>query len=235
MSVIIAKDEAKLAIELGKLIEKASNEAIETKNSFYIGVSGGSLIHFLRVGLGTIATDFNKWKIFFNDERVVPINDPDSTFGAYQRDLIGQVDITEDQFVQIKQGVPADEAATDYIQKLSLHFNNELPKFDMLLLGMGPDGHTCSLFPGHKLLNENSVWVAPIFDSPKPPPARITITFPVINNARCCVFAMAGEGKSDMVKEVLVDKAHYPVNMVNTISVSDYWILDEKAAKHFKR
>lgn len=83
---------------------------------------------------------------------------------------------------------------------MSAYFTGKLPQFDMLLLGMGPDGHTCSLFPGHKLIEENSVWVAPITDSPKPPLARITITFPVINNARHCIFAMAGEGKAEMLK-----------------------------------
>lgn len=95
----------------------------------------------------------------------------------------------------------ADEAATDYLRQMAPYFPpDSIPKFDMLLLGMGPDGHTCSLFPGHKLLNETALWVAPITDSPKPPPSRITLTFPVINNAKNCVFAMAGEGKADMVK-----------------------------------
>lgn len=65
---------------------------------------------------------------------------------------------------------------------------------------MGPDGHTCSLFPGHELLQEKSVWVSPIVDSPKPPAARITITFPVINNSKNCVFLLAGDGKADMIK-----------------------------------
>jgi 6-phosphogluconolactonase len=95
----------------------------------------------------------------------------------------------------------ADAAAKDYIQKLAVFFSpDSLPKFDLLLLGVGPDGHTCSLFPGHSLLDETSVWVAPITNSPKPPPARITFTFPVLNHADLCVFAMAGAGKAEMVK-----------------------------------
>ena len=84
---------------------------------------------------------------------------------------------------------------------MARHFPEvEWPEFDMLLLGMGPDGHTCSLFPGHKLLEEKTKWVAPITDSPKPPPSRVTMTFPVINNALYCVFAACGKEKADMVK-----------------------------------
>lgn len=69
-----------------------------------------------------------------------------------------------------------------------------------MLLGMGPDGHTCSLFPGHKLLEETDALVAPIADSPKPPPQRITMTYPLINNAKLCIFALSGQGKADMVQ-----------------------------------
>lgn len=97
--------------------------------------------------------------------------------------------------------VVVDEAAKDYIQKMSVYFAPyDLPRFDALILGVGPDGHTCSLFPGHKLCEETSVWVAPISDSPKPPPNRITFTFPILNNARYCAFIAIGSSKADILK-----------------------------------
>lgn len=96
----------------------------------------------------------------------------------------------------------AEEAALDYAQQVARHFPTAkgIPKFDLLILGMGPDGHTCSLFPGHKLLDETSVLIAPINDSPKPPPSRITMTFPLINSAKCCIFAVSGDAKAEIVK-----------------------------------
>ncbi|KAF5287763.1 hypothetical protein FQA39_LY15699 [Lamprigera yunnana] len=229
--IIIAETESELSKELARFIEKVSNEAIKDHNAFYVSVSGGSIIGFLCNALPQITTQFGKWKIFFNDERVVEIEDPESTVGAYKRNLIGKFPINEEQFVQMKQGVTADVAAADYNQQMS-HYFDSMPKFDLLLLGMGPDGHTCSLFPGHRLLAEESLWFAPIIDSPKPPPARITITFPVINNSKYCLFLTAGEGKADMLKRVLVNKEDFPVNRVKPKSGEVWWIIDKAAGKH---
>merc|ERR1712038_474752 len=111
--------------------------------------------------------------------------------------------VDESSFVAIDPTLEVSDAAQSYAEKLTVFKKSEsgMPRLDALLLGMGPDGHTCSLFPGHKLLEETSVTVAPISDSPKPPPCRVTLTYPVINNARACIFVCTGDGKKDIVRD----------------------------------
>ncbi|XP_065353384.1 6-phosphogluconolactonase [Cloeon dipterum] len=234
-TIVVVKDEGELVAKLASVIEEAANKSIEQEEIFKIGLSGGSLIKFLEKGLPDIKTDWSKWRFFFCDERIVPEESSDSTYGAYKTALIGKVPITEDQFISVNTDLTAEAAAKDYIQKLAVFFSPDcLPKFHMLLLGVGPDGHTCSLFPNHNLLEETTVWVAPITNSPKPPPARITLTFPVLNNAECCVFAMAGAGKADMVKRILVDKENLPAGRVQPEGTC-LWILDEAAGAYLKK
>ncbi|XP_049881370.1 6-phosphogluconolactonase isoform X2 [Pectinophora gossypiella] len=193
---------------------------------------GGSVIKYLSEGLPKVTTDWSKWVLTFCDERVVPEDSDDSTFGVYKRSLLPKTDLKESQFITLKQGLTAEEAAKDYTEKLKVAFDGENFIFDLLLLGMGPDGHTCSLFPGHSLLSETHLKVAAITDSPKPPPERITLTFPVINSARNCIFAMSGAGKADMVKRILKDKEDLPAGRVKPENGSLYWIVDEAAAAH---
>lgn len=229
--LIRVKAEEDVIKKLCELIEEIANKAIESEDVFKIGLSGGSLVNFLSAGLSKITTDWSKWRLFFCDERVVPSESPDSTYGAYRKSLIGTVPLSENQFIQIDPHLTAEDAARDYIRKMAPFFApDSLPRFDALLLGMGPDGHTCSLFPGHRLLDETSVWIAPITNSPKPPPSRITLTFPIINNAENCIFAISGQGKAEMVKRILKDKEDLPAGRVKPADGKLFWILDEGAS-----
>ncbi|KAJ8926154.1 hypothetical protein NQ314_021497 [Rhamnusium bicolor] len=205
MTVIVVENKDEVISKLCELIETTAKHSIENNGIFNIGVSGGSLATFLTIGLPKIKTDFSKWRIFFCDERLVPADDPESTFGLYKSKLV------DSKAVNLKE-----------------------EQFDMLLLGMGPDGHTCSLFPGHSLLNETSKWVASITDSPKPPPSRITLTFPIINNAKVCIFASCGKEKAEMVKKILINKEDLPSTKVKPTSGELYWILDKEAGLHIK-
>lgn len=160
--------------------------------------------------------------------------DPECTFGVYKANLLPHIPLKESQFHRIDASLPLDECAEKYEVDVRKAFNltgtTSVPIFDLLLLGMGPDGHTCSLFPGHALLEEKTRLFAPISDSPKPPPERVTMTFGLINNARCCIFAMAGETKADMVKRILENKENLPATKVKPTCGDLYWIIDTAAA-----
>ncbi|CAH4029751.1 6-phosphogluconolactonase [Pieris brassicae] len=232
MTTITVANEQDIIKKLSSYIEKISNDAIHNRGKFYIGLSGGSVVKYLIEGLPKVDTDWSKWVLAFCDERIVPEDSEDSTFGVYSRQLIPKTLLDKKQFITIKQGVSAKEAARDYTEKLTDAFGGDEFKFDLLLLGMGPDGHTCSLFPNHPLLEESSLKVAAITDSPKPPPERITLTYPIINNARNCIFAASGGGKAEMIKKILKDKDDLPAARVKPIHGSVYWIVDADAAKY---
>ena len=147
------------------------------------------------------------------------------------------------QLVEPALAEPAD-AAEDALEEIADAYEQELirefaskdaarfPVFDLILLGVGPDGHTASLFPGHALLSEDDRWVAYITDSPKPPPRRITLTYPVINHAARVAFVASGANKADTLKTVLDHPEQgLPASRVRPITPGQvYWFVDDAAA-----
>lgn len=234
-TVIVVNNGEEVSRELGKLIEAEAISVLKSPDSvLVIGLSGGSLPNFFASAAKDLQLDWGRVKFIFCDERMVPENDPESTFGVYKEKLIGKISgIEESNFVRVDTGLEVDKAAEKYAQDIGdLNKGSPIPKFDILLLGMGPDGHTCSLFPGHPLLEEKTLLVAPISDSPKPPPQRVTLTYPVLNNSAVCIFVSTGEGKKEILEKIIKLKEDYPAGRVKPVDGKLFWILDSPAAQN---
>lgn len=195
-----------LSLDVGKLVSEVANKAAG-KEKFFIALSGGSLPKLLAQGLMQYkdSIDFSTWHVFFADERHVPHDHPDSNMLLCQKEFLDKIPgVKPDQVYGIDASVTVEQAAVSYqanMEKVTglSQAKGEWPRFDIIMLGMGPDGHTCSLFPGHPLLQESTSWIAPISDSPKPPPERITMTYPLLNNAENVYFLAAGGSKVDVI------------------------------------
>ncbi|KAH0945492.1 hypothetical protein HN011_003853 [Eciton burchellii] len=230
--IVVATDQEQLLSRISNLVARAADDAISRDDRiFRFGISGGSMVQLLAECLPNIATDWSRWRFFFCDERVVPLEDPESNFGLYKTNFIGKVPVTEEQFIKVDPELNAENAAKDYIKKMAFFFPpDRLPRFDCLLLGLGQDGHTCSLFPGHRALDDENMWVTWELNSPKPPSSRISLTMPVINNARMCIFIATGAGKAEIIEKVLRDKKDLPATRVEPVDGTLFWLLDQEAA-----
>ena len=222
-------DTTSLAPALRSYVIQCQEAGILRHGAFKVGVSGGSLPKTLAQGLLAPSSGphdevkWNKWEIFFADERAVPLDHEDSNYKLLKDELLDK--IPDDQPKPTVHAIDTtylddtQELADQYEQVLVRSFASrdsvKLPIFDLLLLGCGPDGHTCSLFPGHELLRETEAWVAPIEDSPKPPPKRITLTLPVVTHAVRVAFVATGAGKKDIMKQIFEEGKGLPCALVN--------------------
>jgi len=212
-------------------------QAVAERGRFTVAVSGGSLPKLLFPPLVSeplySQIDWSKWHVFWADERCVPLTDPDSNYRLAREYLFDHVEIPPSQIVPINDTFGPAAAATDYHNKLTQVFAQlpgQLPRFDLILLGMGEDGHTASLFPGHPLLREEELWVAPIFDSPKPPPERITLTLPVLNHARQVIFIATGASKAKAFSAVTKGNSKLPAGLVQPSDGELHWFVDDTVA-----
>ncbi|CAE6349998.1 unnamed protein product [Rhizoctonia solani] len=223
---------------LAEFIIKAQTEAIEKRNKFTIALSGGSLPKMLKGLIGRRDVPWDKWYVYFADERLVPLGHEDSNYSLCDKEFLSHVPIPRTNIHTIDEKLldDAEEAADAYEKILIREFAQKdsarFPVFDLILLGMGPDGHTCSLFPGHELLNETDRWIAPIEDSPKPPPRRVTFTFPVLNHAAKVSFVATGEGKQEMLQRILDHPEQgLPCSRVLPLAPGQvYWFVDDAAS-----
>jgi len=218
---------------------RAAAEAIAQRGRFTIALSGGSTPRNLYTLIAANASASLPWDqmfFFWGDERHVPLNDPDSNYRMAKETLLSKVPIPPANIFPVPADNPdaaaAAQAYEDTLRKFFALAAGEFPKFDLILLGMGPDGHMASLFPETAALQEKSRlvvanWVEKLSNS------RITFTLPVLNAARCVAFLVSGADKAAVLHEVLEGKApgeKYPSKLVRPIEGKLIWFVDRAAA-----
>lgn len=224
----------------GKIAEIAA-ASIQSKGNFNMALAGGStpksLYQLLSGGEFKEKIDWSKVYFFFGDERNVLPDDAESNFRMANENLFTPLKIKDENIFRWQ--TENAEAALDYQNKIIKFFDlaeNQLPRFDMILLGMGDDGHTASLFPFTDALNEREL-LAVANPVEKLDTTRFTLTFPVINNARNVMFLVKGADKAETLQTVLEGEFQpekYPSQAVKPVDGELLWLIEKEAARFLK-
>uniref|UniRef100_A0ACD5Y200 Uncharacterized protein n=1 Tax=Avena sativa TaxID=4498 RepID=A0ACD5Y200_AVESA len=244
-NLLIFDAEEDLAASLAEHTAGLSEKFVAERGAFTVVLSGGSLIKALRKLAEPPyleAVDWTRWHVFWADERVVPKDHADSNYKLAMDGFLSKVPVLANQIYAMNDTLAAEGAAADYESRLNQLIKNGViasspatgfPKFDLMLLGMGPDGHIASLFPGHPIVHENQKLVTYVQDSPKPPPERITFTFPVINSSAHIALTVTGAGKAGAVHKTLSGNGRssdlLPVEMIEPQDGEMTWFTDKQA------
>ena len=232
-SITIWKDAEALSTAAAYFFVDACKRSILEKGSFIVALSGGSTPKRLYQLLATPAfgknIDWTRVFLFWSDERFVPHTDSESNYRMVKESLLDHIDIPRDNIFAIPtDGTPKDDAKK-YEAAIRACFKKKAA-FDWLLLGTGDDGHTASLFPGTKVLEENKKLVAAVWVEKKQT-WRISFTYSLINKAKHVIFLVAGKEKSAVVSHILRgEKPPMPAQLVSPAKGLLYWMLDEAAA-----
>jgi 6-phosphogluconolactonase len=220
-----------------------ANQGVRDKGRFAVALSGGSTPRALYSLLATKSNiPWDKICFFWGDERHVPPDNPESNYRMANESLLSKVPVPPaNVFRVLAENPDAGAAASAYEQTIQSFFHldaaNPFPNFDLILLGIGPDGHTASLFPGTKaLLEQSRLVVANLVD--KLNTDRITLTYPVLNAAHCVLFLVSGLDKAPALQEVLEGTGAvetYPAKGVRPEEGRLVWIADRAAASMLQR
>jgi 6-phosphogluconolactonase len=230
----VVPDATALAIEAADRFVEAAGDSIEQRGRFSVALSGG---HTPATMFELLARDpyrsqvaWEKVEIFFSDERCVPPDSPESNYRMANQTLLRKVPIPGDNVYRIRGEIDPNKAAIEYGQMLKEKFGEGGP--DLIFLGMGPDGHTASLFPGTEALKEARHRCVANF-VPKFNAWRVTMSAPFINRARAVLFLVLGADKAERVAQVLEgppDPDRLPSQLIRPTDGKLVWIMDAAAA-----
>lgn len=239
MKILVAKDESTAIKKAAQFFLETALSSVKERGQFTVALSGGTTpLKFYSL----LADDFYRSKVpwqktyvFWGDERCVPSDHPDSNYRLAKETLLGKVPLPESHIFRMAgEMTPPLEAARSYENNLRSHFkvSLSLPKFDLIHLGVGEDGHTASLFPRTEALKEKNHWVVANYVE-KYSSNRLTFTFPLINNARKILILCKGSSKAKIVRDMLrTDFTPHglPLQQVELKDGEVLWIMDSSAA-----
>ncbi|GAB4108827.1 MAG: 6-phosphogluconolactonase [Roseiflexaceae bacterium] len=229
-----------LAEAAARHMARLAREAVAARGVFSAALSGGSTPHAMFSLLAQeplrSTIDWEKLHIFWSDERYVAPDDPESSYRMARETLLQHVHIpAANVYLVPTVGSTPEGAAEAYAATIAAMLPGDPPRFDLILLGMGPDGHTASLFPGAPAVAQPpNELVVPVYNSPKPPPTRVTFTYRLINAAANVLFLVAGADKAATLRDVLRgphDPPRLPAQGVQPSNGTLTWLADRAAAE----
>jgi 6-phosphogluconolactonase len=237
--IVVCRDVADLNRRAAELFITIAGQSVRRSGRFTVALSGGSTpTHLYSLLASPGYSERVPWQnvhLFWGDERCVPPDHPESNFRMVQESLLSKVEVPPANVHRIAGEKTPEIAAAEYEATLRRFFqlgNGELPRFDLIYLGIGADGHTASLFPGSDALNLTNRLVAASYVK-KLQAHRITLTPPVLNHGANAVFLVAGSDKAAIVKNVLGDETVAPVlpaAMIRPVNGQLVWMITQDAA-----
>lgn len=216
-----------LAVEFARRVAARAQVAVQERGIFSIAVPGGSIARAFLPALATAPIPWESTALFWTDERAVPPDDPDSNAGNARSLLAASEDAARAQWHPMEIASDLRASARAYHDTL-VRVLGTPPRIDLILLGVGEDGHVASLFPGRTAAR---AWAAAVYDSPKPPSRRVTLTLDTLAAARRICIAALGERKAGIIAEVLERRTpHLPAARVLAATHGAWVLLDPGAA-----
>ncbi|WP_026462404.1 6-phosphogluconolactonase [Adhaeribacter aquaticus] len=237
----VFKDTSELSTAAADIFLQTARDAVEKNGRFTVALTGGSSpVQLYKLLMQSPYLELMPWEftfVFWGDERWVPLTDDRSNAKMAMDTFLNEVPVPKDQIYPMWQEDEPEEFALRYERLLQKHFNQQAPQFDLILLGMGDDGHTASLFPGTQVLHEDSRWVQAYYLKPQSM-YRITLTAPLINQAKKIMFLTFGQNKANALYEVLEGNKNveqYPSQLIAPKNGEVLWLVDEAAASKLQQ
>ena len=239
MNLHIYQNDKEFAKDVAEWISKTISETLKKQEKFTWVLSGGNtpkpVYELLSVSPYRELIDWKKIHFFWGDERAVPFSDNRNNAKMAYETLLNNVPVTVEQIHVMRTDISPEQSATGYEKILREYFpsnNSSSPSFDLVLLGMGEDGHTLSLFPGTEVVHEEDAWTKAFFLKAQDM-YRITLTKSIVNRSSKIAFLTTGENKADALHEVIEGKYNpdlYPAQVIKPINGELHWFVDSDAA-----